>query len=110
MIFSLQGWELQRYTNADSTVSSRFDLNSYTIKSNSTFVIAADAAQFELVYGIVPDAEAKGSSVANSNGDDNLVLINADGKTMDIFGRIGEDGSGTDHEFEDGRALRKSLY
>ena len=27
---------------------------------------------------------------------------------MDIFGRIGEDGSGTDHEFEDGRALRKS--
>lgn len=105
---SLQGWELQRYTNADSTVSSRFDLNSYTIKSNSTFVIAADAAQFELVYGLVPDAEAKGSNVANSNGDDNLVLINADGKTMDMFGRIGEDGSGTDHEFEDGRALRKS--
>ena len=105
---SLQGWEMQRYTNADTTVSSRFDLGSYTIKSNSTFVIAADAQQFELVYGIIPDAEARGSSVANSNGDDNLVLVNSDGKVIDIFGRIGEDGSGTDHEFEDGRAYRKS--
>ncbi|MGB0293878.1 MAG: DUF5689 domain-containing protein [Flavobacteriaceae bacterium] len=105
---SLQGWEMQRYTNADTTVSSRFDLSSYTIKSNSTFVIAADAQQFELVYGIIPDAEARGSSVANSNGDDNLVLVNSDGKVIDIFGRIGEDGSGTDHEFEDGRAYRKS--
>lgn len=35
-------------------------------------------------------------------------MVNSDGKVIDIFGRIGEDGSGTDHEFEDGRAYRKS--
>jgi hypothetical protein len=29
------------------------------------------------------------------------------GITIDIFGVIGEDGTGTNHEFEDGRAVRK---
>jgi len=27
---------------------------------------------------------------------------------MDFFGVIGEDGSGTSHEFEDGKAVRKA--
>ena len=30
------------------------------------------------------------------------------GKVIDVFGIIGEDVSGTNHEFEDGRALRKT--
>ncbi len=28
------------------------------------------------------------------------------GQSIDIFGIVGEDGSGTAHEFEDGRAVR----
>ena len=48
-------------------------------------------------------------SAADSNGDDNIVLYNAFDEAVDAFGRVGEDGTETDHEFEDGRALRKSL-
>ncbi|MEM6892508.1 MAG: lamin tail domain-containing protein, partial [Bacteroidota bacterium] len=47
------------------------------------------------------------NSPADSNGDDNLELVDPFGKVIDVFGIIGEDGSGTNHEFEDGRALRK---
>ena len=43
--------------------------------------------------------------VADSNGDDNFQLLK-NGAVVDVFGRPGQDGSGTDHEFEDGQALR----
>ena len=33
-------------------------------------------------------------------------MINSIGTLIDIFGVPGEDGSGTSHEFEDGKALR----
>ena len=36
-----------------------------------------------------------------------MALVNPSGELVDIFGVIGVDGSGTAHEFEDGRALRK---
>ena len=44
--------------------------------------------------------------VADSNGDDNIALLGPDGLIIDMFGVAGEDGSGTGHEFEDGRAER----
>lgn len=47
-------------------------------------------------------------SPADSNGEDNLVLVDPFGKVIDVFGVIGEDGTGTNHEFEDGRAVRNS--
>ena len=43
---------------------------------------------------------------ADSNGDDNIALLAPDGSIIDMFGVAGEDGSGTGHEFEDGRAER----
>ena len=46
------------------------------------------------------------NSAANSNGDDTIALVNPSGQVVDLFGQIGIDGSGTAHEFEDGRALR----
>ena len=48
------------------------------------------------------------SAAADSNGDDQLELVDPSGTVIDIFGVIGEDGSGTNHEFEDGRAYRKA--
>ena len=42
---------------------------------------------------------------ADSNGDDNMALLN-NGEIVDMFGVAGEDGTGTWHEFEDGRAER----
>jgi len=71
-------------------------------------VISPNAEEFEVVYGFPPDLEVGGNSPADSNGDDNLELVDPFGKRVDVFGVIGEDGSGTNHEFRNGRALRNS--
>ena len=104
---NLHGWTLNRYTNNNTEISATLDLTSYSIASNSTLVISANSMEFELVYGFLPDLDAGSNSPADSNGDDNLQLVDPFGTVIDTFGVIGEDGTGTNHEFEDGRALRK---
>ena len=103
---SLKGWKLLRYTNENTEVSSTIDLSGFEVASKSTFVISPNAVVFEEVYGFLPDMEVGTNSPADSNGDDNLQLVDPFGKVIDVFGRIGEDGTNTDHEFEDGRAVR----
>tara|TARA_R110002051_G_scaffold325871_1_gene432732 strand:+ start:24914 stop:26305 length:1392 start_codon:yes stop_codon:yes gene_type:complete len=105
---SLKGWKLNRYTNDNTEVSHSLDLSDYVINAQSTLVIAANAIVFEATYGFLPDLVGGSNSAANSNGDDNFVLVDPFGNEIDVFGVIGEDGSGTNHEFEDGRALRKA--
>ncbi len=106
-VLSLKGWTLRRYTNANTTISSTIDLSGYTVGPESTFVISPNASEFELVYGFAPDLGVSTNSPADSNGDDNLELVDPFGTVIDMFGVIGVDGSGTNHEFEDGRAFRK---
>jgi len=103
---SLNGWKLIRYTNANTSISATLDLSDYHIDAMKTLVIAPNASEFEQVYGFPPDIAASTNGPADSNGDDTLVLLDPFGTVIDIFGVIGEDGSGTNHEFEDGRALR----
>ncbi len=104
---SLKGWTLRRYTNANTEVSSTINLTGYTINAESTFVIAPNELEFTTVYGFSPDLGVGTNSPADSNGDDTIELVDPFGTVIDIFGVIGEDGSGTNHEFEDGRAVRK---
>ena len=103
----LEGWQLIRYTNANIEPGSYTDLSGFSIKPKETFTIAADSLGFKAIFTTIPDLEAGKNSVADSNGDDTILLLDPFGELVDIFGRIGEDGSGTDHEFEDGRAFRK---
>lgn len=105
---SLNGWVLNRYTNGNTSVSSSIDLSAYTIEANSTFVISPNATEFESVYGFAPNMGVVTNSPADSNGDDNLELVDPFGVVIDVFGVIGEDGSGTNHEFEDGKAERNT--
>ena len=102
----LSGWEIRRYTNAGIEISSRIDLSEIEIEAGQALVIAANTAEFERIYGFVPDISGTSNGPAGSNGDDNFELVDASGKIIDVFGIIGEDGSGTNHEFEDGRAVR----
>ncbi|WP_299321511.1 DUF5689 domain-containing protein [uncultured Maribacter sp.] len=104
---SLKGWRLERYTNDNSEVSSSIDLSEYVIKGNGLLVISPNEEEFENVYGFEPDISVGTNSPADSNGDDNIVLVDPFDTIIDIFGIIGEDGSNTSHEFEDGRAIRK---
>ncbi len=99
-------WTLSRYTNDNTDVSSTIDLSGLIIPSEGTLVISPNAEEFELVYGFPPDLGVSTNSPADSNGDDNLELVDPFGTVVDVFGVVGEDGSGTNHEFEDGRALR----
>tara|TARA_R110000868_G_scaffold52187_1_gene165098 strand:- start:983 stop:2386 length:1404 start_codon:yes stop_codon:yes gene_type:complete len=104
---SLKGWTLRRYTNANVEVSSTISLTGYEIQAENTFVVSPNAVEFETIYGFAPDLEVGTNSPADSNGDDTIELVDPFGVIIDIFGLIGEDGSGTNHEFEDGRAVRK---
>lgn len=105
---NLDGWTIRRYTNANSEISSTIDLSGFEIRPESTYVISPNAEEFELVYGFAPDLGVGTNSPADSNGDDNLELVDPFGTVIDVFGVIGEDGTGTNHEFEDGRALRNA--
>ena len=104
---SLNGWKLLRFTNANTEVSSEIDLSGFTVEGESTFVIASNSVEFENTYELTPDLAAGVNTAADSNGDDNLLLVDPFGEIIDVFGLVGEDGSGTNHEFEDGRAHRK---
>ncbi|MEQ8218223.1 MAG: DUF5689 domain-containing protein [Arenibacter sp.] len=104
--FDLKGWTLRRYTNDNTEISSTVDLSGFVIEGNSAFVISPNASEFEMVYGFPPNHGVSTNSPADSNGDDNLELVDPFGTVIDSFGVIGEDGSGTNHEFEDGRAIR----
>lgn len=105
---SFKGWTLRRYTNANTEVSSTIDLSGFLIDAESTFIISPNAAEFENVYGFAPDLAVGTNTPADSNGDDNLELVDPFGTVIDVFGTIGEDGTGTNHEFEDGRAVRNA--
>lgn len=104
---SLDGWALHRYTNDKTDVSSTIDFNGQVIESGGTLVISPSTEVFINIYGFPPDLAVGTNSPADSNGDDNLELVDPFGIVIDRFGIPGEDGSGTNHEFENGGAFRK---
>jgi len=104
----LTDWELRRWTNGSADPqNSGVDLTSIgTLAPGNFAIIAANGTTFLATYGFSPDISAGTGGAADSNGDDQIAVFNAADETIDIFGVPGEDGSGTCHEFEDGRAER----
>jgi len=104
----LTGWELRRWTNGNAgPQATGIDLSSVGILGSNSFVlVAASAAEFLNVYGVAADIDGGTAGAADSNGDDQIAIFDAADNTIDIFGVPGEDGTGTCHEFEDGRAER----
>lgn len=104
----LKGWSIVRFTNANTEPGGAADLSGNIIPSKSALVISAWPETFYQVYGFNPNIVIKSNGPADSNGDDNIVLLDPFGKITDVFGIPGEDGTGTSHEFEDGVAIRKN--
>jgi len=105
----LSTWRIDKYTNASATISQTIALTG-TIPNGGFYIIATGAmdTDFNTAYGFDPDQwDGAADNVAGSNGDDNLELHNGT-SVVDQFGVPGEDGTGTTHEFEDGRAERKA--
>ncbi len=106
----LTSWKLQRWTNGNSDPQSTvIDLSSIgTLNSGSFAIIAKNSSEFATVYGVTADINGGNGGAADSNGDDQIAILDASDSIIDIFGIPGEDGSGTCHEFEDGRAERNA--
>jgi len=123
----LSTYYLLRWTNGGSTPqSAKISLSSEcgaTLAANTFCIISNDTnsgTNFATMYGFEPDGKSGTGGAVDSNGDDNIAIItiasgvtysNSDASTytvIDMFGVAGEDGSGTAHEFEDGRAERKA--
>ncbi len=105
----LSTWRIDKYTNASATVSQTLALTG-TIPAGGFYLIASNnvPTAFFTAYGFDPDQWDAGSNdVAGSNGDDNLELHDGT-SVVDQFGVPGQDGTNTNHEFEDGRAERKA--
>ena len=110
----LTNLQLARWTNAndDPTMSTLVSLASLgTLQPNEIAVISNNSATngtFLTCYGFNANITAGSGGPADSNGDDQIAIVDGALTIIDIFGVPGEDGSGTCHEFEDGRAERKS--
>ena len=110
--FDLTGYELIRWTNANSnpTASATKALDQYvdngTLQAGAIIVLANNN-KFIDVYGFAPTAVIGTGGVADSNGDDNIAIRDSSGNIYDLYGVPGVDGTGQPHEFEDGRAERK---
>ncbi|MBL7109849.1 MAG: lamin tail domain-containing protein, partial [Candidatus Marinimicrobia bacterium] len=99
------GWVIQRWTNGNADPSTPKDLTG-VIPAGGFYIVCNDADKFSATYGLTCDQDIGTGGPADSNGDDNVAILDETGTLTDIFGVPGEDGTGTGHEFEDGRAER----
>ena len=99
------GWLIQRWTNGNADPSTPVALTGI-IPAGAFYIVCNNASFFSTTYGFEADQSIGTGGPADSNGDDNVAIVNELGVVVDIFGVPGEDGSGTGHEFEDGRAER----
>jgi len=99
---NLTGWKLNKYVNGSTSVSSSpIDLTGIAIPVGG-FVIIANTG-YAAIFNDTPDIT---STYISGNGDDVYELVDNTGTRIDIFGVIGEDGNGTNWEYEDGKVIR----
>ena len=101
----LTGWLIQRWTNGNADPSTPKELTGI-IPAGGFYIVCNDEDKFSATYGLTCDQDIGTGGPADSNGDDNISILDASGAIADMFGVAGEDGTGTGHEFEDGRAER----
>jgi len=75
---------------------------------NETYVVSYNEVDYYASYGIYPNIY---NGNINGNGDDGYFLYydgdNTSGTLVDAYGVIGEDGTGTEWEYLDSKAVRK---
>ncbi|MCH1575412.1 MAG: lamin tail domain-containing protein, partial [Flavobacteriales bacterium] len=104
----MSGYALQRWTNGNSgpSTSSNIDLSSIGTLAPGAYAHIANNAGFSGCYGFAPTIVANSGGPADSNGDDNIAIIDGGSNIIDLFGVPGEAGDNNCHDFEDGVALR----
>ena len=89
-----EGWELLRWTNDNADPQSPVGLTGY-IPAGGFFIVCTDGDKFSSTFGFDADQDIGTGGPADSNGDDNIALLDPSGNIVDMFGVAGEDGSGT---------------
>ena len=103
-IVDLSNYALGSANNGNGTDGEEFTFPSSSAMKGQFIYIAADSLKFRDYFGFDADYI---SSAMNINGDDAIEVFE-NGIVIDIMGDIDEDGSGTDWEYKDGWAYRKS--
>ena len=89
---NLSGWKLNKYLNGSTNVSSgAIELNGIIIPIGGYVIIAS--TDYKTVFNDIPEVE---STYINGTGDDVYQLVDNTGATIDIYGVIGVDGTGTE--------------
>ncbi len=119
---SLTNYYLLRWTNSNNDPTSKISLATAcgsTLEQFQYCIISNKATStFAGTFGFYNDYKGGSDGPADSNGDDHIAIVtSASGITyndsttwtvIDAFGNPGTDGTNQWHEFEDGRAERKS--
>lgn len=101
-------YEIIRWTNGNSSPQAPIALSG-TLAPGAFILYVANSSTFSSTYaGVTAQVVQLGvDGPADSNGDDHIAIrLASDSSIVDIFGVPGVDGTGTAHEFEDGRAER----
>ncbi|ARS51749.1 ExeM/NucH family extracellular endonuclease [Kushneria konosiri] len=84
---SLEGFTLSLHANGSTDANATLELGQYgVLAADQTLVLASPQADQTLL-----DRSSATSSVINHNGNDALVLTNAEGDTQDIVGTLGDE-------------------
>ena len=104
----LTGYRIDRYKNYNDSPETLSLTGSISAGEFYIITTGPENSDFFNTWGITPNQwDGTYNFVAGGNGDDNYELYNDTGNLTDQFGVPGEDGTGTNHEYEDGRAERK---
>ena len=118
---SMSDYYLLRWTNGNndpqtSAISLATACGSTLYRFQYCIISSDTESNFAGYYGIYSDDRGGIDGSVDSNGDDNIAIVTSAGGSfnsasytlIDVFGNAGTDGTGTWHEFEDGRVERKS--
>jgi hypothetical protein len=107
------GYRLVHFVGSSIQISGAISLSGQLIPADGVFVTCASNTATN-VYGpgtcqLIPSF---GNNAANNSGRDNVAIIKCTNTNcssydiVDMFGVIGEDGSGSNHDFYNGHAIR----
>lgn len=109
----MDGLKLKMYANGGSTAGTVYTITSYTLPAGQSLVMTnidnATSGQLWSDFSLTAPANVLYSvSAVNSNGDDVYELTDASDVVIDVYGLVGQDGTGQGWEFLDSYAYRNS--
>ncbi|MEY3366902.1 MAG: hypothetical protein RI973_57 [Bacteroidota bacterium] len=101
---NLNLFSFSSYFNGSTTPGNTFTFPNVSVSAGTRIWVATESPTFTSYFGFPPTYT---SSAINVNGDDAVRLFYS-GTIIDVFGVVGQDGTGTPWDYLDGWAYRKN--